>query len=302
MIPIPTIKPLSGRGKQISYKKLTHNLEITWGEAKFNVTKEQITHIMKNFFIDDGTWYPLGASMDQPIKGGLGEFIKENFKGLTPRHATAIAAVMENEELILVKGNKPIMLKKQSDLVDHRSSKSIKNLRNELHKNIINTWKKIKKDYDEGWLYREGTLVNAFYHHLRNDLGDDYFINNDIRIYTEFYVGTKKRVWVDMCIVKLSKDQNYFLDYLSIIEFKFLSGQASLDYFYNDVTKIKELSKEFPSTKFYIATIHEDYWQRDVYSWLSTNQRENWAKGKVTELNAFYSDETGEFVTEVVEA
>lgn len=73
---------------------------------------------MKNFFIDDQTWYPLGASMDQPIKGGLGEFIKENLGSLTPRHATAIAAVMHNESLISVKGNKPILLKKQSDLTD----------------------------------------------------------------------------------------------------------------------------------------------------------------------------------------
>lgn len=57
-------------------------------------------------------WYPLGASMDNPMQNGLGMFLEDNFKMLSPRHASAIAAILVNENLITFKGKKPILLKK----------------------------------------------------------------------------------------------------------------------------------------------------------------------------------------------
>ena len=107
-----TVYPLSGRGKEIIYKKNNDNFEITWGRDKFKITKKLINDILVNYFIDHETWYPLGASMDQPMRGGLGKFVRDNIKGLSPRHATAIAAVMYNEGFIEVKGKRPIMLRK----------------------------------------------------------------------------------------------------------------------------------------------------------------------------------------------
>ena len=57
-------------------------------------------------------WYILGAGMTDPIKGGLGEYIQKNFKPLSPRHASAIAAIMVKEQLLDYKGLKPILLKR----------------------------------------------------------------------------------------------------------------------------------------------------------------------------------------------
>ena len=50
--------------------------------------------------------------MTNPMKNGLGEYVQKNFKSLTPRHSSAIAAIMVKEQLLEYKGLKPILLKK----------------------------------------------------------------------------------------------------------------------------------------------------------------------------------------------
>lgn len=49
--------------------------------------------------------------MTDPIKGGLGEYI-DQYTLLSPRHASAIAAIMVNERHLTFKGIKPILLRK----------------------------------------------------------------------------------------------------------------------------------------------------------------------------------------------
>ncbi len=108
------IKPLSGRGKNIEYEKANNKYKIKWGEQKDDLilTETDFQMILNKYFIDENNWYPLGANMDKPISGGLGEFLTKNFEKLTPRHASAIAAIMHNENLILAKEKKLILLKK----------------------------------------------------------------------------------------------------------------------------------------------------------------------------------------------
>lgn len=57
-------------------------------------------------------WYPLGADMVSPMPGGLGVFIQSRYKDLSPRHASAIAALMYQEGFIDYKDGKPILLRK----------------------------------------------------------------------------------------------------------------------------------------------------------------------------------------------
>lgn len=106
------IYPLSGNGTEIIYEKENKEWYVKWGTINFKVKYEYIESIMNKFFANSIEWYPLGASMDKPIKGGFGEYIKDNIPSLTPRHASAIAAILYNENLISVKGKKPIYLKK----------------------------------------------------------------------------------------------------------------------------------------------------------------------------------------------
>jgi len=65
-----------------------------------------------NYFKDLAAWYPLGASMTAPANGGLGEYIQKNLSRLTPRYASAIAAIMVEQNLIECRGKKPIELRK----------------------------------------------------------------------------------------------------------------------------------------------------------------------------------------------
>ena len=105
--------PLSKRGKEIYYTfdESANILEIEWGDTEFKLADYQINDILDIFFTSD-KWYPLGSSMTDPIEGGLGEYVDNTFNSFTPRHASAIAAVLVNENFLTYKGAKPIKLKK----------------------------------------------------------------------------------------------------------------------------------------------------------------------------------------------
>ena len=105
--------PLSGFGKPISWMKCPNGRRINWGKTKFELSDKYVDDILNSYFKDSDAWYPLGASMDNPIVGGFGEYIQKNIPSLTPRHASAIAAIMVDDNLIDHKGKKPIMLRKK---------------------------------------------------------------------------------------------------------------------------------------------------------------------------------------------
>lgn len=104
--------PLSGKGRIISCTPTGDSLDVSWGDLKYKFNYEAISDILDNFFKDDSEWYPLGASMTEPMPGGLGEYIKDNYVPLTPRHASSIASVMVSIGLLEFKGQKPIFLRK----------------------------------------------------------------------------------------------------------------------------------------------------------------------------------------------
>lgn len=111
MIFIKKITTLSGRGQDIYYKFTYNEIEIKWGETDFLIDRELLGRIIKEFFVNKEKWYTLGASMTDPVKGGLGEYLSAE-SSLTPRHASAIAAIMYNENLIDYKMRKRIDLKR----------------------------------------------------------------------------------------------------------------------------------------------------------------------------------------------
>ena len=104
------LSPLSGSGEPISWENHSGEIHVIWGHTRFSFKNELIDDILKNYFKNATIWYPLGASMDNPIEGGLGEYVQSKTK-LTPRYASAIAAIMVHENLLGTKGKKPIKLK-----------------------------------------------------------------------------------------------------------------------------------------------------------------------------------------------
>jgi len=104
--------PLSGRGKPIYWQNHSGGRRVRWGIIRFNLSDGLTSDILNDYFRDRRTWYPLGASMTNPIRGGLGEYVQKNCASLTPRHASAIAAILVQDNLIESRGNKPIELRK----------------------------------------------------------------------------------------------------------------------------------------------------------------------------------------------
>jgi len=70
---------LSGSGKLVSWKNYEGGRSVSWCKSKFNLPNEYIDNILNNFFKNFGSWYPLGASMDGPIIGGLGDYVQKRF-------------------------------------------------------------------------------------------------------------------------------------------------------------------------------------------------------------------------------
>ena len=78
----------------------------------FEVSNRMILRILDEFFTGPGRWYPLGTSMTVPDPVGLGSFIRNTFPPFSPRHASAIAAIMVHEGFVEFQGIRPIELKK----------------------------------------------------------------------------------------------------------------------------------------------------------------------------------------------
>jgi len=112
------VETFTGGKNLVQYTKGESEYTVSWGETNFEVSYAAFNDILNNLLVRSDTWYPLGASMTKPTHGGLGEYISNNIKNLTPRHASAIAPIMENEGFLehRIKGS-AILLKKITDKI-----------------------------------------------------------------------------------------------------------------------------------------------------------------------------------------
>lgn len=87
--------------KKIKYEQINDVIKVEWGTNKFKINEDLYDEILENFFEEENKWYPLGACLDNPIRGGLGEFLEslESYR-FNPKYASVIAAIMYNEGLI----------------------------------------------------------------------------------------------------------------------------------------------------------------------------------------------------------
>lgn len=160
----------------------------------------------------------------------------------------------------------------------------------ELDRIIKETWKpRIERDYDNGLILNEDTLKNAVYYHLRTALEQHDLLKN-LRIFTECtYFGFnqihhKCHMRPDMIIVNGEK-------VIAIFEFKYksakcydLEGEIYRDYAKMNIYHRKNNCLD-GKCQFYVAAITPTDF--DCPAWLTKRQTNNWAKGRVTELNAY---------------
>lgn len=159
----------------------------------------------------------------------------------------------------------------------------------------------ISSDYFDDYILLEDTLKNSLYHHLRKRLTDQFLHEHNLRIYTELHTGQKQRI--DLAIVKINPNKeghlrNKITEYVAVIELKLKSGQVSVDPFYEDLNKMRNYIKrhEHPNCQYYVGFIHETDYDLTESSWLHPKAQNTWAKGKLTELSAFYHQENMLFI------
>jgi hypothetical protein len=168
-----------------------------------------------------------------------------------------------------------------------------------IDKTIKNIWgNEIYEDYANEFLLKEDTLKNSIYYHLRKKLTDEFFYENDIRIFTEYDLHDRFRA--DIVIVKLRPEEEmseeYFLqdrvlDILAIIEIKYKN--TNLKPFESDILKVKKYiqSEKYPKCQYYLAFICEDT-RYEKKKWID---EETWIRDNVTILDVMYDSKTGYF-------
>ncbi|WP_143321646.1 hypothetical protein [Clostridium sp. HBUAS56010] len=87
---------LKNKRSIITYEMLPDKCKFKWGKQGCEISKHDIDKILKEFFTNSEKWYLLDANVSKQ-RGGLGTYILNNIKGLTQKHASAVAAIMENE-------------------------------------------------------------------------------------------------------------------------------------------------------------------------------------------------------------
>lgn len=161
-------------------------------------------------------------------------------------------------------------------------------------------------DYDYKFLLKEDSLKNAFYFHVRKRLGDDFLKENNLRIFTEYYINGER---IDLVIVEIDplKAEQYHLGdcvnrVLAVVEMKHKNAYANDSLFYKDVQKVLSFVKTWGfNTKHYLAFIQEKYFKaEDIVNWLDEKEAIQ-GNGKVTELYAYWDEDSNETVWRMVD-
>lgn len=168
----------------------------------------------------------------------------------------------------------------------------------EIDQIIREIWmKNIPKDFNEGYIINEDCLKMSLCYHLRRKLAS-LLKENNLRIYTEKYFPRLKKK-PDIIITQIRKNYKENSLYSSIheedvvvlIELKFRSdtAQSTEKWMRNDIWKLKQyVQKSKLRCPLYFAVIYEV--ECSWLNWLDGRSTNNWAAGRVTELNAGWNN------------
>ncbi len=167
----------------------------------------------------------------------------------------------------------------------------------EIHNAIKYIWEyDIPRDYENKLLLKEDTFKNSMYFHIRTRLGA-LLEKYNIMIFTEFNTDKFRKTGyrADLILAQMDFNSNNTFwgdcveNYISVFELKFKSGYSNAaDEISLDYNKMKNYIKTLDLgeyCQYYVATIWEccpnSKW------WLDKNA--DWAKNKLTELNADFN-------------
>ena len=169
-----------------------------------------------------------------------------------------------------------------------------KSVQKQIDATIKDIWNKnIPKDFEEGYIINEDCLKMSFCYHLRRKLAS-VLRENNLRIYTEKYWRCMKKK-PDIIIAEIRDDfeENTLYsaireeDVVALLELKFCSDTAksTSDWMKEDLQKLKEyVQKSKVQCQLYFAVIYEV--ECEWLHWFDKRSTNNWAAGRVTELDA----------------
>ena len=178
-----------------------------------------------------------------------------------------------------------------------------KSILQEIDRTIKYIWKNdIQRDYWDDFLDKEDTLKCDLYHHMRLRM-DRLLRENNLRLFTEHYFPEiKYRADIVIAQYDPETDDNLYnsiTDIACLFELKFTgwSDEASEQWVKSDLWKFKDYIEQagLHDCQFYFATIYEV--ECRYLSWLDARSTNNWANGRVTELDSGRID--GEMLFEV---
>ena len=87
---------------------------------------------------------------------------------------------------------------------------------------------------------------------------------------------------------------------MAIFELKYKAGYAAIKEIRSDVLKLKSYIEDNQiDAMYYLMAISELAWEKD--SFFEDNEKNTWAKGKVTELVATYRQDADEVIFSILE-
>lgn len=169
-----------------------------------------------------------------------------------------------------------------------------KSVKQEIDRVIQETWmKNIPKDFRDGYIINEDCLKMSLCYHLRRKLAS-ILKENNLRIYTEkYFPNIKKKPDIIIAQIRDEYSENSLYasireeDVVALFELKFTSdaAQTTADWMKDDIWKLKDyVQKSKIDCTLYFAVIYEV--ECCWLHWLDGRSSNNWAAGKVTELNA----------------
>lgn len=109
---VKEISTLKNKKSIIAYEMHSDKCMFKWADRRYEISKDDIDRILNDFFTNETEWYLLDANVSKQ-RGGLGTYILNNINGLSQKHASAIAAIMESEGLVEFRINgRDVVLKK----------------------------------------------------------------------------------------------------------------------------------------------------------------------------------------------
>ena len=178
-----------------------------------------------------------------------------------------------------------------------------KSVQKQIDATIKEIWSKnIPKDFEEGYIINEDCLKMSLCYHLRRKLAS-VLRENNLRIYTEkYFPGMKKKPDIIIAEIRDDFEENTLYssireeDVVALLELKFCSDTAksTSDWMKEDLQKLKEyVQKSKVQCQLYFAVIYEV--ECEWLHWMDGRSTNNWAAGRVTELDAGWINGNMEF-------